>query len=105
MPKRLREVVPSLQPPVGHGGINVRPKMLESRRREEPHPDLARERAGCKEMVGGLIVLIAKHSDNMRLESRAFPAFSGRQTAVEREPEEELHLWRHGGPPDEHGSN
>ena len=102
--ERLQEVSPSLHPPIGHGGINARPKMLECRRREEPHPDLARERAGCQEMVGGLIVLIAKHADNMRLESMAFPAFNGPQTAVEREPEEELYLWQHGGPPDEYGS-
>ena len=72
---------------------------------EEPHPNLARERAGCQEMVGGLNILIAKRADNIRLESMVFPAFNGPQTAVEREPEEELHLWRHGGPPDEHGSN
>jgi hypothetical protein len=55
-------------------------------------------------MVGGLIVLIAKRADSIRLESMAFPAFSGPQTAVQREPEEGLHLWRHGGPPDERGS-
>jgi hypothetical protein len=61
--------------------------MLESRRREEPHPDLAREWAGCQEMVSGLIVLIAKRADSIRLESMAFPAFSGPQTVVQREPE------------------
>ena len=102
--ERLQEVSPSLHPPIGHGGINARPKMLECRRREEPHPDLVREQAGCQEMVGGLIVLIAKRVDSIRLESMVFLTFSGPQTAMEREPEEELHLWRHGGPLDEHGS-
>ena len=55
-------------------------------------------------MVGGLVVLVAERTDSISLESMAFPAFCGPQTAVERKPEEELHLWRHGGPPDEHGS-
>ena len=55
-------------------------------------------------MVGGLIVLIAKRVDSIRLESMVFLTFGGPQMVMEREPEEELHLWRHGGPPDEHGS-
>ena len=55
-------------------------------------------------MVGGLVVLVAERTDSISLESMAFPVLYGPQTAVESKPEEELHLWRHGGPPDEHGS-
>lgn len=54
-------------------------------------------------MVGGLIILVAERTDSFRLEPMTFPAFGGPQAAVEREPEEELHLRRDGGPP-EHGA-
>jgi hypothetical protein len=55
-------------------------------------------------MVRGLICLVTKYACTMRLESMSVAPFHGPKAAMEREPEEELHLGWDGSLPDKRGA-